>query len=279
MEDGREATGGLSCACPAPAGVRFGLLIALAALVAALLYGSAAGGAFDHDHAAWTALLGRFVHDGLVDYAGLEQGGEADLAAYLRALESVRRTDYESWTREQKLAFWINAYNAHMVRLILDHYPLKSVQDIGILPGAAFRTRSIAMPGLRPGKLSLDDIEHRILRQEFSEPRIHSAIVCASKGCPALRSEAYRAGDLDRQLDEAVRAYIGDGTRNRFDAASNTLYLSSIFKWFREDFERAAGSLPAFVARYAGEPLATALRSGNVRIDFLDYDWSLNGTR
>jgi hypothetical protein len=218
------------------------------------------------------------VHAGHVDYSGIAQGGEAELAAYLGALESARRADYEPWTREQKLAFWINAYNAHMIRLVLDHYPLKSVQDIGVLPGAAFRKRFIAMPGLRPGKLSLDDIEHRILRQELSEPRIHGAIVCASAGCPALRSEAYRAADLDRQLDEAMRAYIGDGTRNRFDAASNTFHLSSIFKWFREDFERAAGSLPAFVARYAEEPLATALRTGDVRIDFLDYDWSLNGS-
>lgn len=261
---------------------------------------------FDHSHAAWTNLLGRYVRDGFVDYAGLKKDGQADLGAYLRSLESVCRGHYDTWTRERKLAYWINAYNAYTVRLILNHYPLASIRKIGLLPGAAFREDFIPLTGLRGKTLSLNDIEQEILRKDFSEPRIHFAIVCASKSCPTLRSEAYRAADLDRQLDEAARGFIRDSSKNRFDAASHKLYLSSIFKWFREDFERAdslrelvgvrgaseprsgaraprdqstraAKTLHEFVARYADEPTARAIRSGSVSIEFLDYDWSLNG--
>ncbi|MGI8783701.1 MAG: DUF547 domain-containing protein [Acidobacteriota bacterium] len=232
---------------------------------------------FDHSHATWTATLNRYVRDGLVDYASLKRNGQADLSAYLNSLGSICRHHYDTWSREQKLAFWINAYNAYTVRLILDHYPLKSIRSIGLLPSAAFRTEFIPLRALRGRTLSLNDIEHEILRKDFTEPRIHFAIVCASKGCPTIRSEAYRAADLDRQLDQAARSFVRDSAKNRFDAASRTLHLSSIFNWFREDFEQAARTLPDFVARYADESTASALRAGGVRIEFLDYDWSLNG--
>lgn len=230
---------------------------------------------FDHDHSAWTALLQRYVRNGFVDYAGLKKNGQADLDTYLRALESCRGQD-DSWTREQQLAYWINAYNAYTVQLILTHYPLKSIRSIGLLPGAAFRDGFIPLEGVQGKTLSLNDIEHEILRKRFQEPRIHFAIVCASKSCPALRSEANRAKDLRSQLDDAARTFIQDSSKNRFDPGSRTLYLSSIFQWFREDFERAVETLPEFVARYADESTARALRGG-VRVEFLDYDWSLNG--
>lgn len=232
---------------------------------------------FDHSHAAWTSVLNRYVKDGFVDYAGLKKDGWADLGAYLRSLESVCRGHYDTWTREQKLAYWINAYNAYTVALIIEHYPLKSIRKIGLLPGAAFREEFIPLKGVRGKTLSLNDIENEILRKDFTEPRIHFAIVCASKGCPTLRSEAYQAADLDRQLDAAARAFVRDPAKNRFDTATRTLRLSSIFKWFREDFERAAKTLPEFVARYADEPTAAAIQAESVRVEFLDYDWSLNG--
>ncbi|MFN8544517.1 MAG: DUF547 domain-containing protein [Candidatus Binatia bacterium] len=233
-------------------------------------------GALDDQHAAWTAILRRFVHDGQVDYAGLAHHGQSHLAQYLQGLASVCRDDYTRWTRDQQLAFWINAYNAYTVRLVLDHYPLSSIRTIGILPGAAFRTTFISMR-LMDRTLSLNDIEHEILRKEFTEPRIHFAIVCASQSCPALRSEAYRAVNLDRQLDDQVRLFIRDPSKNRFDAAARVVYLSSIFTWFHEDFERAARTLVDYVARYADEPTAVGLREPGVRVEFLDYDWSLNG--
>jgi len=233
--------------------------------------------AFDHDHAAWTSLLLRFVRDGQVDYAGLKRSGERDLAEYLQSLGAVCSRHYEQWSREEKLAFWINTYNAATVRLILDNYPIDSIRRIGFLPGAAFRLSFVSVPAVRSSALSLNDIEHEILRKQFDEPRIHFAIVCASKSCPRLRSEAYRARDLDRQLEEAARGFARDITKNRFDAGSHVLYLSSIFQWFHEDFEKAAGSLPAFFARFADPTTATEIRSGHIEVEFLDYDWSLNG--
>jgi hypothetical protein len=211
-----------------------------------------------------------------VDYAALKRERQPALDAYLRSLESVERSELESWPRSDQLAFWIDAYNAYTVKLVLDHHPIRSIRSIGVLPGAAFRKTFIPLERVAGRKLSLDDIEHRILRERFRDPRIHFAIVCASRSCPVLRDEAYRGRDLDSQLDDAARSFLRDPARNRYGPASRTLFLSSIFKWFRGDFEAAAGSLPAFVARYADEPTAEALRRGGVKIEFLDYDWSLN---
>lgn len=206
--------------------------------------GPSSGAHFDHDHSAWTAVLQRYVQSCFVDYAGLKKNGQAKLDTYLRSLESVRRSHYDSWTREQQLAYWINAYNAYMVQLILNHYPLKSIRSIGLLPGAAFRDDFIPLKGVLGKTLSLNNIEHEILRKQFQEPRIHFAIVCASKSCPILRPEAYRAKDLHSQLDDAARAFIRDSSKNSFEPGARTLRLSSIFKWFREDFEREARTLP-----------------------------------
>lgn len=231
---------------------------------------------FDHEHTAWSGLLTKYVRAGDVNYAGFKQTDLPALSAYLRSIEAVCGNDYDTWTREQKLAFWINAYNAYTVKLVLDHYPIRSIRSIGVLPGAAFRERFISLAHLRRRHLSLNDIEHGILRREFAEPRIHFAIVCASRSCPPLRSEAYRARDLEMQLDDNARSFIGDTTKNRFDPATRTLYLSPIFNWFREDFERSA-DLQEFVARHVDPSTARAIRSGNVHITFLNYDWSLNG--
>jgi hypothetical protein len=187
----------------------------------------------------------------------------------------VTAAEYDAWTREQKLAYWINVYNAFTVRLVVDHYPLRSIRSIGVLPGSAFRKSFIPMKSLRGRKLSLDDVEHEILRREFDEPRIHFAIVCASLSCPVLRGEAYRARELDSQLDHAAREFVRDPRRNRFDAGAGIFHASAIFKWFREDFERG-GSLRSFLSSYTDRAAAAALRNGDARIEYLDYDWSLN---
>ncbi len=230
----------------------------------------------DREHAAWTGLLQRYVSGGLVGYAALRRDATPELDRYLRTLESVERAELEAWPRADQLAFWINAYNAYTVRLVLDHYPLRSIRSIGLFPGSAFKKKVIPFERVAGRRLSLDDVEHRVLRERFGDARVHFAIVCASRSCPVLRGEAYRGRDLDAQLDEAARAFLRDPTRNRHDAASATLFLSSIFDWFRGDFERAAGTLPAFVARYADDSTAEALRRGGVRVEFLDYDWSIN---
>lgn len=227
----------------------------------------------DHRHDAWTHILGRWVEDGRVDYAGLQRDGRPALTSYLATLSGACAADYERWTRAERIAFWTNAYNAFTVQLIVDNYPIASIRRIGWLPGAAFRQQFIPVEGLKGGVISLDDIEHGTLRSAFQEPRIHFALVCAARSCPALRSEAYRAADLDHQLDDQGRRFLRDPTRNRWDPAKNTLFLSSIFKWFRGDFEAAAGSLGAFVGRYL-DPAAA-----NADIEFLDYDWALNDRR
>jgi Protein of unknown function, DUF547 len=233
---------------------------------------TAACPAIDHDHGAWNTILHQRVRDGRVAYAALQKD-DAPLRAYLDDLSATCAADYEGWSREQRLAFWINAYNAFTVQLILDHYPIASIRKIGWLPGAAFRETFIPMPALKRGMISLNDIEHDTLRTDFREPRIHFALVCASRSCPRLRNEAYRASDLDQQLDDQARTFLHDTSKNRFDSKTDTLYLSRIFDWFGADFEAVAGSVPAYVARYLDDPRMSA---SNVRVKFLEYDWSLN---
>jgi len=227
----------------------------------------------DQTHSAWSTLLENWVSGDRVAYANLKSEAQAPLEAYLESLSATCVPDYITWSREQRLAFWINAYNAFTVKLIVDHHPISSIRKIGFLPGAAFRRRFIPMPELKGGPISLDDIENDTLRADFREPRIHFAIVCASVGCPPLRKEAYRGADLDRQLDEQTRSFLNDTDKNRFDPVTNTLYLSPIFKWFRADFEAVAGSEAAYVARYLEDP---RISKPEVKIKYTDYDWALN---
>lgn len=247
------------------------LLLVLSALLAPATPGQAACSTVDTEHAEWTSILARRVADGRVDYAALQREDRGALDAYLASLSGTCADDYARWTTPEKIAFWLNAYNAFTVKLILDNYPIASIRKIGFLPLAAFRERFIPMPGLKGGSISLDDIEHDTLRAAFKEPRIHFALVCASVSCPALRAEAYRGADLDAQLDEQARDFLGDPTRNRFDAASQTLFLSAIFDWFHDDFATAAGSVPAYVA-----PFMAIRPDPDVKVRFLDYDWQLN---
>src|SRR5881628_2359206 len=158
---------------------RWAFLVSLAVTGAArtIAMAAAAGApscsAFDHEHQAWTRSLKQYVKDGWVDYGGLQRQARPALSAYLGVLSAVSRTCYADWTREQRLAFWINAYNAYAVELILEHYPVRSIRAIGWWPGAAFRTKFISMKDLAGGDLSLEDVEHGHLRKEFREPRIH----------------------------------------------------------------------------------------------------------
>ena len=253
--------------------------ILLAAALLPLILSSPARAAeqpqgFDRSHATYTEVLARHVAGGLVDYVALR--GDPALGVYLARLAAVERSELTSWPEADQLAFWINAYNAFTLRLILDHAPLKSIRSIGFLPGAAFRKDFIRLRAAGPDPVSLDFIEHRTIRRLFGEPRAHFALVCASMSCPPLRSEAYRGADLDRQLEEATRAFLSDGRKNRYDAATRTLHLSAIFKWFHEDFERASGSIPAFVARHGPAALRDGVAAGATDVAYEPYDWSLN---
>lgn len=235
---------------------------------------------FDHEHALWTRVLAAHVEGDRFDYAALAED-RADLDGYLARLHAVTPADLESWTREERYAFWINVYNAHAVQLIVDNYPVESIRDLGgKLFDRVWDQEFIPMSAHHPeGKddpLSLDDVEHAILRPRFEDARVHVAVNCASVGCPPLRAEAFVAERLEAQLDDQARRFVADASRNRLDRAEGVLRLSAIFDWFEGDFVRDAGSVREWVARHAGEAEAAWIRSAKPRVRHLDYSWDLN---
>ena len=248
--------------------------------------------AFDHAHAAWTTLLRRHVRllrggqATQVAYAGL-RAERAALKAYLDTLSAVTPAAFGGWSKAERQAFLINAYNAFTVELILTKYPdLKSIKDLGSLLSHPWKPKWIALLG---AQVSLDDIEHAMLRKrgDYDDPRVHFAVNCASLGCPALREEAFVATRLDAQLEEQTLRFMSDRTRNRYDAQRGRLELSKIFDWYGEDFRlghRGIATLAAFAARHA-DVLADAaadrerIRAGRAEIVYTDYDWALNDVR
>lgn len=245
--------------------------------------------AFDHSHGRWTELLTQHVRwnpagtASSVDYAGFA-AQRPQLDAYLQELAEVDEALFQTWTTAQRQAFLINAYNAHTVALILTRFPeLESIKDLGGWFSSPWKQAVAQVLGeLR----SLDDIEHGLLRgaPDFAEPRIHFAVNCASIGCPALRDEAFVAERLLDQLEDQTRRFLADRSRNRISAEDPVLAeVSSIFKWYAEDFGDAAG-VQRFLARYADALGASAsqraaLQQASAKLQFLDYDWALNYVR
>lgn len=248
--------------------------------------------AFDHSHAAWTALLARHVvllrggQASQVRYAGFASD-RAALKGYLAALSAVPASAFAGFSKPQQQAFLINAYNAFTVELILSRYPaLKSIKDLGSLFSSPWKPKWIPLLG---STLSLDDIEHETLRKPgvYDEPRVHFAVNCASVGCPMLREEAFVADRLEAQLAQQAQRFMADRSRNRWNSAQGRLELSKIFDWYGGDFQRGhqgIRSLPGFAARHAdvladNEAERARLRSEKFDITFLDYDWALNDAR
>ncbi|MBK8173738.1 MAG: DUF547 domain-containing protein [Rhodospirillales bacterium] len=246
---------------------------------------------FDHHHAAWDALLRKHVvvsPDGTesrVDYQGFKAERSA-LDAYLAELSAISEADFDAWSRDERLAFLINAYNAFTIDLILTAYPnLHLIRDLGSLAASPWQHPFFTLLGARH---SLDDIEHKMIRAPgaFDEPRVHFALVCASIGCPMLRNEAYTADHLDAQLEDGLRNFLADRSRNRFVPAPRSLEISRIFDWYGGDFSKGergftsvAATLGAYADLLADDPTArTAIRERRVPISFLDYDWDLNDT-
>jgi hypothetical protein len=241
---------------------------------------------FDHAHARWDALTKKHVvwlaggHASRVDYSGFA-ADRAALKSYLDGLASVSKGEYDAWTRPQKLAFLLNAYNAYTVELILTGYPdLKSIKDLGSLIASPWKKRFFSLLG-QPRHL--DDIEHGMIRAPgvFDEPRIHMAANCASIGCPALRNEAYVADRLDSQLEDSVVRFLTDRSRNRFNPQTGRLEVSRIFDWYGKDFAARSGSVQAWLAKHADqladEPAGRQIvREGKAKLAFLEYDWALN---
>ncbi len=210
------------------------------------------------DHKSWHNLLQKHVSpEGNVDYRGF-QNDVAELDSYLSDLSSNAPT--ENWSKEEKLAYWINAYNAFTVKLILDNYPVASIKDI---------SRPWDQDFFKIGgeDFDLNTIEHTILRK-MDEPRIHFAIVCASASCPKLINEAYEADTLEKQLSEVTRDFLADTRRNRI--TPDRLELSKIFSWFDKDFKEE-GTLIEFL-----QPYTEVKVSKKAKVSYLTYDWSLN---
>ena len=220
------------------------------------------------DHSIYAALLEKYVKKGQVDYRGFKTE-EEKLDQYLKLLE---KTDSDNLSGNEQFAFYINAYNAWTIKLILSGYPgVKSIKDLGNIFKSPWKKKICRIDG---EVITLDDIEHKILRPRFKDPRVHFAINCAALSCPPLISEPYRGDTLNRQLDHSARAFINNPQRNYLE--DNTLYISKIFKWFPEDFKN---DVIGFLIKYAKEDLKKELESkrSKIKIKYLDYDWSLNG--
>lgn len=219
-------------------------------------------------HAALTELLQKHVAaDGKVSYKGIIRDS-LQLNHYLNQLRD--NPPQKSWSRDDQLAYWINAYNAFTLQLIIRHYPLESIKDIGSKIKIPFIHTPWDMKFIRIGRqqYDLNNIEHEILRGNFKEPRIHFALVCASVSCPKLLNKAYTGNRINQQLDQQAREFINDRSRNRISPYS--AQLSQIFNWFQGDFTHN-GTLVEYINRYSRVKL-----NKNVSISYLNYNWDLN---
>jgi hypothetical protein len=247
------------------------------AIVAALVVTFSAPAARGLDDAGWAAILERHtvavddIASTRVDYRALQRS-----EAWEALLRSLRESDPSRLReRDEKLAFWINAYNILAIELVRRHYPIDSIRSIGWLFSPVWKKPAGEIAGR---SYTLHEIEHEILRP-MGEPRIHAAIVCASLSCPPLRREPYRAAELDAQLDDNSRRWLRDPRKGaRVDRSRRTLHLSPIFDWFAEDFD--GGILP-FVGAHLPAAEAEWLRAqgAGVRVRYLDYDWRVNDYR
>jgi len=222
------------------------------------------------DIAALDAVLAAHVKNGHADYASIQT--DQRLTAYLASLAELKPDALPS--RNEQLAFWINAYNAFTLKLVTDHYPVKSIRDIPHPGLPSTWDLPVALIGGRT--YTLNEIEHVIIRPTFKEPRVHFALVCAAVSCPPLRAESYSADRLDAQLSDQARLFLA--AKNRFDATERRAELSSIFNWFATDFGDKPAALLAALAPYAPVAVQKSLETnpGQWSITYLDYDWALN---
>ncbi|WP_339667905.1 DUF547 domain-containing protein [Dasania marina] len=240
------------------------------------------------NHDVWDSLLKQHVQsqDGgkstTVDYQAMMRDRQ-NLNGYLQSLATISEQQFEQWSKQQQLAFLINAYNAATVALILTAWPdIQSIKELGSWFNSPWSKEFVSLLGKTR---SLDDIEHNLIRGDgrYNDPRIHFAVNCASIGCPALRAEAYDGDKLDQQLDQQTALFLSDRKRNYVD--DKTIKLSSIFKWYRSDFEKGWKGffrLEDFLQLHADEigitaSIAKKLTTSDADIDFIDYDWRLNG--
>ncbi len=249
----------------------FGLAVIISISLVTGIFGSAASSrASTVNHEIWAELLGKYIKPNGVNYTGFKKDEER-LDQYLKVLEN---TDPEKLPRNEQYAYYINAYNAWTIKLILSDYPgVKSIKDFGTILKSPWQKKWVRVNG---DVITLDHVEHEILRPRYKDPRVHFAINCSAASCPPLRPEPYLADKLDQQLDHSTRLFVNDADSYRLEG--NTLYVSRIFKWFSEDFnEDALG----FYLQYAEGQLKETLtrNKDRIQVKYLHYDWSLNDVK
>lgn len=237
--------------------------------------------AFDHTHALWTEVLGAHLRGEDVDYGKL-RADHAKLDRYLASLEAVQPEEFAAWKREEQYAFWIDAYNAYTIRHVLDVYPIASPKDVGGEGRKSFWDQEFIplgklFPEAGDRKLSLNDLENRILRPKFKDARVHAVLNCASRGCPPLLAEAFVAERIEEQLDLRVEKWLADPARNRYDRDEKRLRVSRIFDWYEDDFVRDGDSVQAWIgARAPRAEREWITATPNLAVEFLEYSWKLN---
>ena len=246
-----------------------------------------------YSHRAYAEALKHVDDVGMVHYAGLKKG-RAKLDEYVRTVAFLKLEVYRKWDELTKIAFWTNAYNALTLKLIIDNHPIRGSlirsltypsNSIRQISGAWDKVQFLVMGK----KMTLNEIEHKVLRAKFHEPRIHAALVCAAKSCPPLRNEPYEGKKLDKQLADQSRKFLADAKRFRIDRSAGKVNLSSIFEWFGGDFTKkylpkkgfgshseALRASLHFASKHVSKADAAYLRDGDYQVSNLHYDWSLN---
>ena len=227
---------------------------------------------FDQNYTEYQELLQNKVkkvgHQTLVNYKEIKKNPQR-LERIIKNLSAVTPKEYESWEKLEQLAFLINSYNVFTIKLIIDHYPKKSIKDIGGLFSNPWKKKFFRLLGK---KNFLDNIEHNIIRKNFLEPRIHFAVNCASIGCPTLHTHPFVAHKIKEQFSDVTKNFLEDKSKNYYDSSTDTLYLSKIFKWYGDDFQKMKGiSYKEFL-----KPYYKGFNPSSSNTDWLDYDWGLN---
>lgn len=232
--------------------------------------------AFDHTHKLLNEVLKKHVtvkqFQSFVDYKNLKEKPE-ELEKYLEALSAVKQKEFDSYTRDQRLVFLINAYNAFTLKIIIDNYPISSIKEIGSFFQSTWKKKFFV---LLEKESHLDNIEHNLIRKNFNEPRIHFAVNCASIGCPSLHNSAFDATKLEVQLDIRTKNFLSNRAKNYFKYKK--INISKIFKWYREDFVKKFGSVEKFIAPYLTKNKTEQkdIEKGKYPIKWTEYDWNLN---
>ena len=249
---------------------------------------------FDQSYRNYHQLLRNHVGDSGVDYSALK-ANRTVLDAIVSQFGRVTKSELDSWSIEEQIAYWINAYNVFTLQAVVDHYPIqwRWINFLTLTPRNSIKQIPGVWTDLRwniaETTMTLDEIEHKTLRPLYQEPRIHMAVNCASISCPPLRSEPYTGAQLNRQLTVAARDYLASQLGMRVDGS--TLHVSSIFDWYGEDFISDYAHLVAgdrsnkdqailgFIATYGPSEASIIAQSGQVSIRYMRYDWNLNDTR